>query len=330
MNRVEVEQLADRLLAYIRTEAGKRFSLEQVGLALEAPTGDLRRAARQLEDWGYEVSLSEREVRLLGTPDALTATELQNGLKTEFVGKRMLAYRQVKSTNDIAAREGEMGAADGTVVVAEQQTEGRGRLGRLWFSPMGMGAYISILLRPDFPPDRAPGISLITALCLAETIEPYCRGRVKIKWPNDVLIDGKKTAGILTELAAERKRVNYIVVGTGINVRQTAAEFPDELAGQAISVELAAANNVARVPLVRTFLERFEVGYQSYRSAYLEPFLLRLRAYSSLIGQPVRLATGKGIVEGTAVDIDAAGCLLVKRGDRVMPVSSGEVTVLKH
>lgn len=340
MNRVDLEKLADRLLLLIRTRPGARFRLDHVADELSAHRDDLPRAAEQLRTWGYTLNLTESDIRLLATPDSLTATELTWGLDTRFIGKRLLAFNQVKSTNDIAAREAESGAPEGTVVIADQQIFGRGRLGRVWHSPPGTGAYISIILRPSFLPDRAPGLSLMTALALTRAIEITENIEVKIKWPNDIMLNGRKTAGILTELSADRNKIYYVVVGIGINTNQTETDFPDELRDLATSIRIASGHEISRVALVQTFFREFEREYQLYCQDFLAPSLSRLRRYSSLIGQPVRLDTGHGIIEGRAVDIDTNGSLILEQESpeleqegskhgRRLTISAGDVSVVK-
>ncbi len=329
MNRTEIEQLADRLLLLIRTRPGHHFSLDRIAEDLVADRALLPLAAAQLEAWGYTVSLTATDIRLLGTPDSLTATELSWGLDTRFIGRRLLTFHQVKSTNDIAFREGESGGAEGTVVVAEQQVAGRGRLGRTWHSPAGTGAYLSILLRPKFLPENAPGLSLMTALALAQTLEHYCPGQVKIKWPNDIMILGKKVSGILPELAADRERINYVVVGVGININHRPFDFPPDLSQLATSVRIASGREIPRVELVQRFFREFEREYLLYQQEFLAPSLPRLRRYSSLLGQPVRLDTGQGVVDGLAVDLDANGCLVVEHNGRRHTYSSGDATIVK-
>ena len=329
MNRTEIEQLADRLLLLIRTRPGHRFSLDFIAGDLAVDRAHLPLAAGQLEQWGYTLSLTETDVRLLGTPDSLTATELSWGLDTRLIGRRLLAFNQVKSTNDIAFREGESGAKEGTVVVAEQQIAGRGRLGRTWHSPAGAGSYLSILLRPKFLPENAPGLSLMTALALAQTLEHYCPGQVTIKWPNDLMISDRKVSGILPELAADRERINYVVVGVGININQETHDFPPDLADFATSVRIASGRETNRIQLIQRFFREFEQEYLLYQQDFLGPALPRIRRYSSLLGQPIRLDTGQGIIDGVAVDLDTNGCLVVEHDGRRTSYSSGDASVVK-
>jgi BirA family biotin operon repressor/biotin-[acetyl-CoA-carboxylase] ligase len=321
-----MERLADQILEIIRDRRGVRFRLDDIAGEVGAKPQELPGAIRLLRAWGYDLDLTETGVRLLATPDSLTATELSYMLGTEFVGNTIMAYRDVKSTNDIAAREAEKGAEEGTVIVAEEQTQGRGRQGRSWHSPFGSGAYVSIILRPDLKPDLAPGLSLVAGLSLAEVLEQYCPKQVGIKWPNDVLLRGRKTAGILTELSAERGKINHVVVGVGININQTSLDFPDELLDIATSVRNVHGTMVDRVELVKRFLRSFEQEYKSYCESLLEPSRSRIRKYSSLLGRNVRVETGKKAYEGKAVDINEQGLLVVEIDGKRREFSSGEVT----
>ena len=167
-----------------------------------------------------------------------------------MIGHQVHAYQSVKSTNDIAVRLAESGAPDGTIVTAEQQTGGRGRFGRVWHSPSGCGVYLSVILRPTLHPEQAPGMSIMTALALAETLSEYLPGKIQIKWPNDVLISGKKTAGILTKLSADHKRISYVVIGVGININHRSENFPDELKPIATSVRIGLRRKCDRVALL--------------------------------------------------------------------------------
>lgn len=196
--------------------------------------------------------------------------------------------------------------------------------------PAGTGIYVSIVLRPKFPPDKAPGLSLATALALADTLSSYCPGEIKIKWPNDVLLAGRKVAGILTELSAERNEINHVIVGVGINVNHSQTDFPEEIRKQAISLRLVTRKLVNRAELLRDFLARFEREYAKFKKSGLKPSRRRLREYSSMLNQPVKLTSGTHILEGTAVDIDADGSLVLLSGNHQLRIAAGEVTVIGH
>lgn len=325
-----LDVLAESLLAQLRTQPGQSATV----VALQASTGmdgsQVSPVVDILRSWGYEIRQEADCLTLVKAPDILTATEVLNGLATNTLGRTVHAYGSVGSTNDIAVRLTEEGAAEGSIVIADEQTRGRGRLGRSWVSRAGCGIYFSVLLRPDFPPDRAPGVSVMSALALADTIEKYVPGRVRIKWPNDVLIDGRKTAGILTELSAERGRISSLVVGVGINVNHSATDFPDELTNTATSISIATGHTIRRVELLQTFLRLFEIEYGEYCQDQLAQSIDRLRSYSSLIGKEVELVSGENRIVGTAVDINADGSLALECKGKRLQITSGEVTVARY
>lgn len=327
---------ADRLLEIIRKRPEHSFKLKLLADRLKVDRDQLGWEITQLHQWGYRVKKTADAVSFLSAPDILSPVEIDYGLKTKFFGRVVHAFKSVKSTNDLAREMAEAGAVEGTLVVAEEQTKGRGRFRRSWHSPPGSGIYMSLILRPNFPPEKAPALSMVTALSLATTIERWLPGRVMIKWPNDILLGRKdsrrlrKTAGILTELSADKGKINYIIVGVGINVNQTAPEFPNELKKQATSIRRLLKRKLSRVELVRVFLLNLEKNYQTYLKHGLKPMNSRLRKLAYLIGREVRIQAGRNVIEGTAIDIDQIGRLIIDTTTGPVPIDAGEVTVLKE
>ncbi len=331
MNHLEQEQLADKLLAALRKKAKQSFSESRLTKELKAPSEHIHAAAKLLKEWGYEIHKNAMGAYIFNSaPDSITATEIAHGLKTKVIGRVAHSYRTVKSTNDIATQLAEHGAKEGTIVTAEMQTKGRGRLGRTWHSPEGMGIYLSIILRPKFLPEDAPGISLMTALALADTFSHYCPNEIGIKWPNDLFIHGKKAAGILTELSAERGTINYLVVGVGMNINHASQDFPAELRATATSLRRFLKRKVDRLAVLRLFLLNFEKEYARYAKERLKPSQKRLRRYSTLLKKRITLDSGKQRIEGTCVDIDQNGSLILQVNSERMIISSGEITVVKE
>jgi len=322
--------IADDLLLKIRRRPGQPVRLSSLEKSLKVNRNTVEEALALLASYDYRLKKRKETVTFVASPDALTATEITYKLKTRWLGLQVMAFNSIKSTNDIATQMAEQGAAEGTIVTAEKQTRGRGRFSRSWFSPAGTGIYLSIILRPEFPPENAPGISVMTAVALADVLSGYCPGEIRIKWPNDVLACGKKIAGILTELSAERNRINYVIVGVGINVNHGAGNFPEEIRRTATSLRRCLKRKVNRVELLQSFLVQFEKQYNSYRQHRLRKSLPRIRRYSSLIGQEVKVRSGRTVIEGKAVDINADGCLILERDGRRTTISAGEVTVIKH
>ncbi len=326
----ELEGLADDLLLRIRSRTGAAVTVRSLVRRFRTDESSVMSALRLVRDWGYGLRLNRSDVTFVSAPDILSATEITHGLKTKKFARTVFAYQSVKSTNDLAAQAAADGAPQGAVVVAEEQSQGRGRFGRVWHSPPESGVCMSIILRPDFQPSRAPAVSIMTALALAETLEVFVPGKVQIKWPNDVLVSGKKIAGILTELTADQNRIEYLIVGVGINVNQKTGDFPEELRGIATSLRRATGKKQRRVRLLQRFLVDLEKEYRRYQRSFLKPSRKRLRGYSSLIGHDVSLAVGRRISSGRAVDIDDNGCLVIDTANGLKAISSGEVTVVKQ
>lgn len=330
MNRAELEQVADDLVACIRKNPGEYFDWGRLGAQLSLERDQLEAVLEVAASWDYKIKVRKKlGVAFIAPPDSLTATEISHQLPTRWLGKNLFCYRSVKSTNDIAAEMAERGAIEGTVVTAEQQTKGRGRLGRHWHSPTGTGIYLSVVFKPRLRPDNAPGISIAAAVALADTLDVYLPNDVRIKWPNDVLIRGRKIAGILTELSAEGSRINHVIVGVGINVNQRAGEFPEEIKSIATSLRREVKRKVDRVEFLHQFLKKLERQYESYLVHRLQKSLTKLRRYSSLIGHEITIRAGKSQTTGVARDIDADGCLILETAQGTVSIIAGEVTIVK-
>ena len=328
-NYTQLEKLADRLLLVLRKQPDKPHTPAELSRKLKTSYEEIIAAVLRLEEWGYQISTTKKgAMSFRSAPDLLTETEIALGLKTKLIGRHIFAFGKVTSTNEIALQLAEAGVYDGTVVTAEEQTHGRGRLGRSWYSPHATGIYVSIILRPKIRPEQAPGISLITALALADILAEHCPGEVKVKWPNDVLIAGRKVAGILTELSADGSEIGKLIVGVGINVNQKAGDFPAEIRRLATSVRRASGKKAHRVSMLQKFLVRFEKEYLKYTKYGLEKSRSRLKGYSSLLGNEVILVSGEETISGRAIDIDGQGRLIIKTRLGTVPANSGEVTVI--
>lgn len=258
--------------------------------------------------------------------DVLSEAELTGLRKTRWLGKAFRCYEEITSTNTEAARLAGEGAAHGTVVVSEIQTQGKGRRGRRWMSERGQGIWFSLILKPDIPPDKASVLTLVTALAVVKAIRRITGTRPLIKWPNDVVISGRKVCGILTELSACEGAVKHIVVGIGINVKKQ--EFPEELAAVATTLEGEGARHFLRSELLVTVLEEFEHYYALYlKTLDMEPMLTEYNSYLVNQNRPVKVLDPAGEYQGVARGINRRGELLVEREGEALLVSSGEVSV---
>jgi BirA family biotin operon repressor/biotin-[acetyl-CoA-carboxylase] ligase len=256
--------------------------------------------------------------------DDYTRERVADGLDTRVIGRRLLWYETLPSTNDLAVRLAELGEPEGTLVVAEAQTEGRGRLGRAWVSPRG-GVWLSAILRPGFAAPRAPLVGFAAAVAAARAIRETARLEARVKWPNDVLVDGAKVVGVLADAGAGGE---FVVLGVGINANVPATALPEGVGYAATSLAERRGEPVDRATLVRTLLRELERGYGALRRGEIGLVLAGWRELAETIGRPVRVRGAARAFDGLAVDVDDAGALLVRLADgRVERVVAGEVTV---
>jgi BirA family biotin operon repressor/biotin-[acetyl-CoA-carboxylase] ligase len=281
----------------------------------------------QLKESGYEIeAVPNRGYRLIGVPDKLSTEELISIRKTEWAGSETLFFPVIDSTNTKAKQLGEEGYPNGTLVVAEQQDAGRGRRGRSFESPRGVGIFMTLLLKPEINPNNASMITLVTALAVSSAIKKQCGCAVGIKWPNDIVIGGRKVAGILTELSAQFDYVNHIVVGIGINVQNES--FPDEIKDVATSIYMETGLHFNRAAIIEEILEQFEHYYGIFLET--EDLSKLVNEYNSNLlnmHQIVKVLDPKEPFEGKAMGITPRGELMVDTWESRKLVSSGEVSV---
>jgi BirA family transcriptional regulator, biotin operon repressor / biotin---[acetyl-CoA-carboxylase] ligase len=258
--------------------------------------------------------------------DLLPPESILPHLKSRRLGTTIHHFLGTGSTNDVARQFAEQGAAEGTVVLAEEQTQGRGRLGRSWLSERGAGLYASIVLRPVLKPRGAAALTLVAALAVSEAIEQACGLTADIKWPNDLLLSGRKCCGILSEMQAERDEIRHVIVGIGINVNHSA--FPEELGQRATSLYIEGKQTYSRVALLCALLERFELFYDDLQGGNRPAVLQRWVDRSSFaFGKQVTVDLGGDKkVEGQTAGLSELGNLRVKLADgRVEEVLSGDI-----
>ena len=282
---------------------------------------------QKLMEEGYQIeAVRNKGYRLTESPDILGEAELSSIRKTRWLGSSIYFYQEIDSTNTQAKRLAEEGAPHGSVVVAEVQTGGRGRRGRNWVSAGGSGIWFSLLLRPEILPDQASMLTLVAAMAVTKAIRRVTSLDAMIKWPNDVVLEGKKVCGILTELSAQIDFVNHIIVGIGINVRRQ--EFPPELEKVATALEQERQLHVDRASLLEKVLEEFEFYYEKYLCT-LDVSLFREEYQELLVnyGRQIQVLDPSGAYEGVARGINERGELLVACDRGLRAVNSGEVSV---
>lgn len=285
----------------------------------------------QLKEEGYKIeSVTNKGYRLLESPDVLSKSEISSRLTTKWAGQSLYYFDETGSTNIDAKRYAEDGAVHGTVVVADMQTTGRGRRGRMWQSPSGSAIYMTILLKPDFPPDKASMLTLVMALGVAEAITEVTGMDAGIKWPNDIVVNKKKVCGILTEMNAEQDYIQYVVIGVGINVNNASPEeFPEEIRKTATSLRIESGKQLGRAALIERVLFHFEQNYDTYvRKLDLSELMEAYDRHLLNLNAEVKVLDPQGEFTGIARGINESGELLVERENgEVVQVYAGEVSV---
>ncbi|MCS7124622.1 MAG: biotin--[acetyl-CoA-carboxylase] ligase [Candidatus Bathyarchaeota archaeon] len=254
--------------------------------------------------------------------------KVQENLKTKLFGKYMFFSREVGSTNDWAKELAELDAPEGTVAIAETQTAGRGRLGRKWHSPKG-GLWFSIILKPNLKPTETVKLVFLASLAVAETIRELYSLKAETKWPNDVIVDGRKVCGILLEMKTVGERVIYAVIGVGINVNiDIEKEFPRELWEKATSLEVVLGKKIVLETFFKALLEKMESLYQVFLEGGFSPVLAKWKAYASFLGCEVEVSSGDEKFEGVALDVNGGGALVLKlKDDTVKHVFAGDLSL---
>jgi BirA family biotin operon repressor/biotin-[acetyl-CoA-carboxylase] ligase len=287
----------------------------------------------ELRALGYDIEASPHlGYRLLGTPDLLHADDLYSRLgKTRVIGRDIRVFERTTSTNDIITRLARDGMKEGAVVFAEGQSRGRGRMGRLWVSPARKGLWFSILLRPDLPPQSATQVMVAAAAALVRAMRPVLGTAPEIKWPNDILIRGKKVAGILTELTAELDHIKEIVLGIGVDVNLDAAEFPADLRKTATSLKIECGRALDRAELAVLMLRELDGDYERIARGQFEAVAEEWRGHCTTLGREVAIRAGGRVVRGRAESLDADGALLLRtEHGRLERIIGGDVTLEKE
>lgn len=315
------------VLAALRRAEGRTLSGEELSRTLGVSRAAVWKAVTALREAGYQIEgQSARGYELVGSPDVLDASALR--CPDCVVGCQVICLDKTDSTNDELKRRATQGAPTGLVVTAEEQTGGKGRRGRSFQSLAGKGLYLSVLLRPQVPAEQVSQLTAWTAVAVCRAVEAVSRVRPSIKWPNDVLVEGKKLCGILTELGveAETGAVSYVVVGMGTNVSQTEADFGPELSGIATSLSILGAD-IRRAELAQALLAELDAMNAAFPEGRAE-YLKYYRHRCVTLGREVKLVGPEGERLATALDVDENFALRVRLADGTEEtVSSGEVSV---
>ena len=320
--------LRSDILSMLRENMGIFVSGEELGRRFSVSRAAIGKQIQRLRLEGYDIeSAVSVGHRLLKSPDLLRPEEVCPQLTTGIFGKELHYFSSLGSTNDEAKKLAVSGSPEGTLVITEEQTGGRGRLSRGWFSPTAKGIWFSVVLRPPFPPQEAPKCTLMTAVALNRAIREITGVPCGIKWPNDILCNDRKLVGILTEMSAEMDAINHVVIGMGINVNISAGDFPPDLQTIATSLLLETGAPVSRLDLFVKILAKLEEVYLVVRNRGFSAVLDAWRQESITLGRQVRVVGLDKSFCGQAIDIDPDGALLVSTDSGVERVLAGDVSI---
>lgn len=312
MNITVTHKLAQRLIEANGEAVSGQQLADEFGISRTA----VWKHIKALEEQGYGItSVKKKGYCIVNTPDTLEPSVIQPQLKTKRIGKLIDYSPSLQSTQITAHQLAQEGKPDGTVVLTEEQTAGRGRMARKWDSAYGKGIWMSLILRPDVPPQKAPQFTLVTAVAIVRAIEEVTNLKPDIKWPNDVLLNNKKCTGILTELQSDADGIQALIIGIGLNVNQSASDFTDEIKDIATSLKMESGEDINRAQLVRSILYHVE----QYTDIYIEEGFGMLKmlweSYSTTIGKTVSARQASGTLEGIAEGITDEGVLQLRTAD---------------
>jgi BirA family transcriptional regulator, biotin operon repressor / biotin---[acetyl-CoA-carboxylase] ligase len=318
-----------RTVIDILRESPGFVSGEVISARLGISRNAVHKHVKSLRKRGYQIlGISRRGYKLEAEPVKLVVPVITEMTQGSMFGRNFRYYDEIESTNAEAKELARAGAPEGTVVIAECQRAGRGRLGRRWTSPAGKGLLFSVVLRPTLPMSRAHMLTIVSAVAAAHGIESQTEAAVRIKWPNDLFVGDRKAGGILLEVAGEQDVVEWVIIGIGINVNTEYAELPVDLRRSATSLKMATGEPVDRSELLARILLSLETAYKEAQKHGFDRALSEFRQRDYLLKRSVTVQTREGSVVGEATGIDNQGALLVQLPHRhVRRFHSGDVTL---
>ncbi|MCX5687763.1 MAG: biotin--[acetyl-CoA-carboxylase] ligase [Candidatus Omnitrophica bacterium] len=319
--------LDDKILSCFKKNEEGYISGEEMSRELGISRAAVWKHIENLREEGYGiVAFPHLGYKLISIPDRLTEAELGWRLKTDTIAKKIYSYKEISSTNDTAHDLAMAGEKEGSIVIAESQTAGRGRMGRKWTSPKSKGAYFSVILRPNILPKEVPGITLFSALSVAKTIRETLSLDAFIKWPNDVLIDSQKICGVLTEMNAETDKINFVIIGIGININTKKEDLPKG----ATSIMEELGRELSRIEAVRGIFKNLDKYYKLFKSGNIGEIIKEYKEFSNFLGTRVQVAYHDTKIEGYAIDVDSDGALILRMDSGLNErILAGDVIMLR-
>lgn len=320
----------EKILNLLRSSKTEFLSGEELARKCGISRTMVWKHIKSLEREGFGIeAVPSQGYRITAVPDIIRESDIRPGLKTRVVGRDIHLLPEVASTNTLAMEMAGRGAPEGTVVIAETQSGGKGRLGRTWISPKG-NLYLSVIFRPDIPMYKAPLITLMGAVATALAVRNACGVQAAIKWPNDILVSGRKVSGLLTEMSAEQDRIRHIVLGIGVDVNMELGELPTEVRPLTTTLAAEAGKKIDRPALLRRLLQELDRWYQAFL-ANEQDVLSEWKQLNATLGNRVMVSGAGPVREGIAQEIDNEGRLVIRLDDKTLcTVAAGDVTILKR
>ncbi|WP_085992049.1 biotin--[acetyl-CoA-carboxylase] ligase [Oceanobacillus senegalensis] len=311
-----MESTRNKLIEILSNNKDQYISGQDLSEKLQISRSAIWKHMNELKKDGYEIEgKSKKGYRIIQFPNKLSENTIKWGLKTNWLGKEVIHRESVNSTQIIAHDAARDGFPNGTIVVADEQTKGRGRITRSWHSRRDKGMWLSMVLRPEIEPNLAPQLTLLTATVLAEVLESYTNIKPQIKWPNDILVNKRKVAGILTEMQAEQDRIWYVIIGVGLNVNHNEKELSEVIKREATSLKLETNKEWALKEIIQEFLHTFEKSYEYYLENGFSNIKRKWEHYGFKIGQEISIKTFNEEWNAPFLGISEDGALVTKTID---------------
>lgn len=319
--------MKDKVLDILR-KAGNYVSGENICKQLGVTRTAIWKIINVLKTEGYYIeSVNNKGYKLLEIPDIFNSCEILIGLTTKYMGRNHEVFKCISSTNEVAKQKAFEGAVDGSLYVAEMQSRGKGRLGKSWHSPTGTGLWMSLVLRPQLDPEQLIQITLVSGVSVCQAIRTVTGLDARIKWPNDIVVNGKKICGILTEMVAEQDCINCVIVGIGVNVNTPC--FPNDISDIASSIFIESGVKYKRVRILRKILEILEINYEKFiKTGFAEDLLMEYKDLCINLGREVSFVVDGKMCCGVAKDILPSGQLIIEANDgKLFLLKSGECSI---
>lgn len=320
----------DKILSILYNSFGHWVSGEDISRELGISRTAVWKNINILRDTGYIIESSNKSGhRLTSSNNILNEFAVRQNLTTSVFGKRDIhIFESIGSTNIEAFQLATAGAPEGTIVLADSQNAGKGRMGRAWSSPSGKNVYISVILRPTIPPYLAPRLTIVTAVALSDTLKDAGVPEHRIKWPNDILVKDKKLSGILTEMKGDTDAIEFIITGIGININATLDDYPPELHSTVTSLNIILNRITDRNDFIALLLSNFEKNYNRFLQGEFSGILTTWKEQADIVNREIKVQQFNEIFSGRVIDLNEDGNLIVDTGVEIRTVNSGDINYL--